>query len=127
MPQLPARLAPLGFNRNGSRRYRCTQCGKTFTDRGPRPYGDMYLEFDRGLMPLQILVEGGSIRSAERITGVPRNTIMSLIVEAGQNAERLLRTRVRNVPVTDVQADEIWGFVQKKEGHKNPLEATAPT
>lgn len=28
-----------------------------------------------------------------------------------------------NVPAKDVQADEIWGFVQKKESHKYPWEA----
>jgi len=28
-----------------------------------------------------------------------------------------------NVPVRDVECDEIWGFVQKKEGHKAPEEA----
>jgi hypothetical protein len=28
-----------------------------------------------------------------------------------------------NVLVKDVECDEIWGFVQKKEGHKGPEEA----
>jgi hypothetical protein len=27
-----------------------------------------------------------------------------------------------NVPVKDVEADEIWGFVGKKEGHKTKAE-----
>lgn len=81
----------------------------------------MHLHFERGVLPLELLVEGGSIRSAERISGLPRNTIMSLLVAAGQNAEAFLAQRIRNVPVKDVQADEIWGFVGKKETHKNPF------
>jgi IS1 family transposase len=28
-----------------------------------------------------------------------------------------------NVPVKDIECDEIWGFIQKKEGHKRPEEA----
>jgi hypothetical protein len=28
-----------------------------------------------------------------------------------------------NIPVKDVECDEIWGFIQKKEGHKAPEEA----
>ena len=28
-----------------------------------------------------------------------------------------------NVPCQDVQSDEIWGYVYKKEAHKTPLEA----
>jgi hypothetical protein len=27
-----------------------------------------------------------------------------------------------NIPVRDVQCDEIWRFVRKKEGHKRPIE-----
>jgi transposase-like protein/IS1 family transposase len=107
-----------GKNRNGSQRFRCTQCSKTFTEPRTRPYGNMRLDFDRGILPLEILVEGGSIRSAERISGVPRNTIIDLLLAAGENAERFLETRLRNVPATDVQADEIWTYVGKKEGHK---------
>ena len=44
---------------------------------------------------------------------------------AGENCERLLAERVKGVPVDQVQADEIWTFVQKKEGHKWPFEYEA--
>jgi IS1 family transposase len=36
---------------------------------------------------------------------------------AGQRCDSLLATKVRNVPATDVQCDEIWGFVFKKKFH----------
>ena len=29
-----------GTNRNGTQRYQCTECRRTFTPRGPRPLGD---------------------------------------------------------------------------------------
>ena len=32
-----------------------------------------------------------------------------------------------NVRVRDVECDEIWGLVQKKEGHKRPEEAKNET
>ncbi|PWT98116.1 MAG: IS1 family transposase [Terriglobia bacterium] len=107
-----------GKHRNGLRRFRCLKCGKTFTEPHTRPLGPMQIEFERAVLPLEILLEGGSIRTAERITGVPRNTIMSLLLVAGANAEKLLGRAIRNVPVTDVQCDEIWGFVFKKQGSK---------
>src|SRR5262245_5018683 len=74
------------------------------------------------MLALKLIVERNSIRSASRITGLHRNTIMRLIVDAGAKCEELLAARVRNVPVRDVQADEIWTYVGKKEGHKNPCE-----
>lgn len=70
-----------------------------------------------------MLLEGMSIRSVERITGVHRDTIMRLLVTAGKKCERLLDNRIRNVPVSDVQCDEIWGYCRKKEQHKWMFEA----
>jgi hypothetical protein len=47
------------------------------------------------------------------------------MLKAGESCERLLDSRIRNVGVKDVQLDEVWSFVQKKEGHKSPKEAHA--
>jgi IS1 family transposase len=41
-------------------------------------------------------------------------------VTAGEKCERLLAKKIVNVPVRDVQADEIWSFVGKKEKAKQP-------
>jgi IS1 family transposase len=68
-------------------------------------------------MALQLLLEGNSIRSTERITGMDRNTIMRALVLAGDRCERLMRERIVGLKVEDVEADEIWGYVFKKEGH----------
>jgi IS1 family transposase len=45
---------------------------------------------------------------------------MGLLVKAGERCQTqtLLANVVRNVPATDVQADEIWSYVGKKESHK---------
>jgi hypothetical protein len=36
----------------------------------------------------------------------------------GRRCEKLLATRIHNVPVADVQCDEIWGFVGKKAAYR---------
>jgi IS1 family transposase len=66
---------------------------------------------------LAAMVEGNSIRSTERMTGVHRDTIMRLVVSVGRNCERLLDERMRCLPCRLVQADEIWTYVGKKEKH----------
>lgn len=76
-----------------------------------------HLKEERGLLALRLLVEGNSVRTAARITGLHHRTILQLVVIAGQRCEALLATKVRNVPATDVQCDEIWGFVFKKKYH----------
>ena len=43
----------------------------------------MRLPLDQAVRILQLLLEGMSVRSAERITGVHRDTILRLLVLAG--------------------------------------------
>ena len=78
----------------------------------------MTVPLDKATLALELLIEGTSVRSAERITGLHRDTILRLLVVAGERCEKVFAQRVRNVPVTDVQCDEIWGYVFKKEGRK---------
>jgi IS1 family transposase len=78
----------------------------------------MRLPVEKACSILQLLLEGMSIRSTERVTGVHRDTILKLLVQAGDRCQTLMVQRVVNLNVQDVQADEIWGFVFKKEGHK---------
>ncbi|MGA2737221.1 MAG: DDE-type integrase/transposase/recombinase [Bryobacteraceae bacterium] len=74
------------------------------------------------LIALKLLLEGNSIRSTMRSTGVDANTIMKALVLAGERCEKVMGRLIVNVPVKDVQADEIWGYVAKKEAHKLPAE-----
>ncbi|MGP0070859.1 MAG: IS1 family transposase [Bryobacteraceae bacterium] len=71
-------------------------------------------------MAIKLLLEGTSVRSAERLTGLHRDAILRLLVEAGKRCEAAMDRLVRNVPATDVQTDEIWGYCKLKEGHKRP-------
>ncbi len=100
-----------GRDRHGNQRYRCLDCSKTWTDRRPKVLGDMRIPLDRAVMCLRLLLEGNSIRSTERLTGTHRDTIMDLIVLVGERCQRFMKHAIKDVPVEDVQADEIWGFV----------------
>jgi transposase-like protein len=107
-----------GKDRKGIQRYRCNGCRKTFSELQDRPLGTMRLSMEKALQVLQLLVEGVSVRSCERITGVEKKTILSLLERVGERCEMLLENLVRNVPVKDVQCDELWAFVQMKEKTK---------
>ncbi len=64
---------------------------------------------------ISALVEGVSIRSIERMTGVHRDTIMRLMVKVGQACEVLLDRIMVDLPCTEIEVDEIWGYVAKKQ------------
>ena len=104
-----------GKHRNGLRRFRCPQCKRTYTEAHTKTLDAMNIPWDKALLAVRMLLEGNSIRSTERISGLNRNTIMRVLVLAGEKAEKVSEQMIRNVPVSEVQADEIWSFIGKKE------------
>jgi IS1 family transposase len=80
-----------------------------------KPLGDLRTSMKDATLALSMLLEGMSIRSVQRLTGLCRQTLADLILLVGENCERLLKETVRAVPVKDVQIDEIWSFVGMKE------------
>lgn len=106
-------------DRKGQQRYRCVPCRKTFVEEKQKLLGKMILAEDKALLCLQLLVEGNSVRSTERITGVHRDTILDLLLVVGEKCERLMEDHIKGLAVSDVQADEIWGFVGMKQKTKN--------
>ena len=107
-----------GKDRHGNPRRKCKDCGATYGIIPERPLGSMRLPLDKATMVVSLLTEGSSIRSAERVTGVHRDTICRLLRKVGAKCEALLNRTVAQVPVKDVQADEIWSFVGMKEKTK---------
>jgi IS1 family transposase len=73
------------------------------------------LTTERRAAVLSALVEGNSIRSTVRMTGVAKNTVLKLVVDAGTACALYLHDNVRNLTCRRIQCDEIWSFVQMKE------------
>jgi transposase-like protein/IS1 family transposase len=109
-----------GKNRKGEQRYACRQCRRRFTEPKEDHLDGMYLPMEKAELVLQLLLEGNSVSSVERITDVHHTTILKLLVLAGEKCERLMGEKIRNVPVKDVQCDELWSFIQKKEKRRKP-------
>ncbi|WP_413875284.1 IS1 family transposase [Albidovulum sp.] len=72
---------------------------------------------------LNLLVEGSSMRSISRVTGVSINTVSKLLADAGKACAAYHDATVRDVKAHHVQCDEIWSFVYAKE--KNVATAVA--
>ena len=75
------------------------------------------LNADKQEMIIGALVEGSSIRSTERMTGVHRDTIMRLLVKAGGSCEKIMNAEMRNLSCKNIEVDEVWSYVGKKQRH----------
>jgi IS1 family transposase len=70
---------------------------------------------EKRIRVLAVLVEGNSIRSTVRITGVAKNTIIKLLKDIGQACERYHSKAMVDLPCNRIQVDEIWSFCYAKQ------------
>jgi IS1 family transposase len=80
------------------------------------------LDKDKQIAIIGALAEGSSIRSIERMTGTHRDTIMRLGVKVGKGCAGLLNYKMRKLNCQNIQVDELWGFIGKKERHVMPTD-----
>lgn len=111
-----------GRDRKGNQRFQCRQCSKTFLETREKPLDGMYLPVETAELVLRLLLEGNSVSSVERITEVHHSTILKLLVLAGERCNRLMGDKIRNVKVRDVECDEVWAYIGKKQKRVRPEE-----
>jgi IS1 family transposase len=78
------------------------------------------LDNTRRAQVLRCLVEGTSLRSTSRITGVAINTVVKLGIDAGKACADCQDKVMRNLKCERLQADEIWSFVYAKQKNVTP-------
>lgn len=73
------------------------------------------LKPEKKLAVISALVEGNSLRSTSRMTGVHKKTIMKLLKEVGDQCSRFLDSKMKSLDCKVIECDEVWTFVRKKE------------
>jgi hypothetical protein len=64
------------------------------------------LKTEKRLAVFSALIEGCSIRSIVRMTGVHMKTIMKLLVEVGARCQQMMDERMRGIRCKTVECDE---------------------
>ena len=72
---------------------------------------------------LHLLCEGSSIRSVTRLLNVGKNTVIKLMIDAGEACAAYHDEHVRDLRSKRIQVDEIWSFTYAKD--KNVASAKA--
>ena len=73
------------------------------------------LPLEKQVQIINLLVEGNSLRSASRITGVSINTVTKLLVDIGEACEKFHDEHIVSITSKRIQCDEIWSFVYAKQ------------
>src|SRR5207253_7337627 len=78
------------------------------------------LSVEDQILVLHHLVEGTSIRSITRVTGIHKTTILKLLVRFGSACREFLDQQMRGLELRHLECDEQWTFVFKKQGRLTP-------
>src|ERR1017187_242720 len=78
------------------------------------------LSDDQRAKVVAALIEGNSIRSTVRMTGVAKNTVQKLLLDLGAACSEYLDKSIRNLKSERVQIDELWSFVAAKQKNVAP-------
>ena len=97
----------IGFNRSGSRKYRCGVCERTYT---PEPNKRGYPEALR-LQAIKLYLEGNSLRSIGRILKVTHQSVSNW-VEA--YSKQLPKPDLSEKPQV-AELDELYTFIGNKK------------
>lgn len=99
-----------GVTSTGEIRWRCKDCGKSWTDK-TEMFGGMTIGLDKAAQVIELLCEGSSVMATSRVTGVAKGTILGLLLYVGPKCDEYMQANIKNVFADDIQVDEIWQFV----------------
>ena len=79
-----------------------------------------FISIEKRTAVITALVEGCSIRSTVRMTGVSKGAILRLLESVGTACAEYQDKAIRNVAAKRIQVDEIWSFVGAKQKNVKP-------
>ena len=99
-------------------RYRCTRCGKTFSE--SQPLDGLRIEHGKAVQIVKLLCEGMGVRACARLTDCHIRTVLEVLRVVGQKCAEFHDRTVRNVATGALQIDELWAYVARKQWHTDP-------
>ena len=93
----------------------CCQCRKSFSEFHGTPFFDAKLPVDEILSIIEHLLEGCGVRQTSRLTKHHTDTVMRILRVVALHATVVLNHLLVDIGAREIQMDEFWTFVFKKE------------
>lgn len=95
--------------------FKCEVCEKAFSETAGTPFFGLKTPMHTVCTALKELSEGLGVQAVARVHGVKPDTVLEWIRKAGQHCEQVSEYMMRELELTQVQLDELWTFVHKKQ------------
>src|SRR3989338_764693 len=104
-----------GSQPNGTQRYQCTDCKRTFARTINTPFFRKHLSKKEIISISKQFVEKSSFRGGARATGHHLDTIRKLASDVAEHCEAVTDFLLHDVKLGTHEIDEFWSFVKKNK------------
>ena len=104
-----------GQQNNGTKRYQCTDCKRTFARTINTPFFHKHLSKKEIIHICKLLSEKTSFRAIARITNHHLDTIRSIASAIAEHCNKFNKYFITELTLTPIEVDEMWSFVKKKK------------
>jgi len=104
-----------GRQRNGTQRYRCTECKRTFARTVNTPFFQKHLKKQEIVQICKLLSEKVSFRAIARITGHHLDTVRAVTDVVAKHCRKFNDYFVQELKLDPIEVDEMWSYVKKKK------------
>jgi len=110
-----------GFTAGGVQRFRCNNCGQTFTETKGTLFYRKRTEAEAILEVLAFLAEGTRISTLSRVKGHKEDTILEWLREAAEHVQEVEAVLLADYQINRGQLDAMWSYVGHKGEKKDTL------
>ena len=107
------------LTQSGKRRiFRCHTCETQFSETRETVFFDLRTTEDKVMMALKMLLVRVDLAGISFVLGVTEETVWAWRRRVAHQAEAINQHLLRDLPVTQVQRDEMWNFVTRKHARE---------
>src|SRR3989449_7782706 len=92
----------------------CTQCERSFSETRDTVFFDLRTPEEKVMMALKMLLVKVDLAGISFVLGVTEDTVLAWLQRAAHKAAEINAHLLRDLPVTQVQLDEMWNFIARK-------------
>jgi IS1 family transposase/transposase-like protein len=107
------------LTQSGRRRiFCCSQCERPFSETRDTVFFDLRTPEEKVMMALKMLLVKVALSDISFVLGVTEETVLEWLRRAAQKAHEINGHLLRDLPVTQVQLDEMWSFIRRKHAQQ---------
>src|SRR6266702_1185914 len=107
------------LTQSGKRRiFRCHTCATPFSETRETVFFDLRTSEEKVMMALKMLLVRVDLAGIGFVLGVTEETVLAWLKRAAHQAEAINHHLLQNLPVPQVQLDEMWHFIARKHARE---------